>query len=248
MLDPMRLLPALFCLAVMFTSCKGNRNNSLNNNTKDTTAANRNANSDAANDYKFDAQKPYPYETGELDYQYTGDFEGTEKVYFKDYGRTYRVEENYINKAAPTPEKVSLIFIKTPANFTYINNNTRKGYTVTTKDTGGYEFQGNLLHDFVSYGIDSTMRKNGYKKAGNENIAGKECQTYTSGDGKSKFCFWNGINVKTNMKLGEHFNYTLEATNIDKDASVGDDLFSPPAGIAILPYDKYVQSETKDKL
>jgi hypothetical protein len=242
--NPIRgmLYAVLMLLTTLQYSCKGNQT-AGNDNGSATNTANTNA-----DDYKFDPTRPYPYETGILEYKYSGDYDGTEKVYFVDYGHTYRVEENYVNKAATTPDKVSVVFIRTPEKFTYFDNTTKKGYSVATNDTLGSAYEGNLLHDVMTYGVDSTMHKIGYRKSGSENVAGKDCQTYTSGDGKSKFCFWNGINIKTNMKLGEHFNYNLEATNIDKNATVDHDLFSVPDGITIMTYDNYVKSETRDKL
>src|SRR3954468_20841293 len=62
-------------------------------------------------DYKFNKDKPYPYETGVIEYKYTGGLEGTQVVYFKDNGRTLSVEQDYVNKSAPVAARTHQLFI-----------------------------------------------------------------------------------------------------------------------------------------
>lgn len=233
----------IMTLLSIVSSCKNNKSDADANHIISDSV---NITQKSTQDFEeFNPEKPYPYPSGILEYKYTGNYEGNQKIYFKDHGRSYRVEEHYTNKITPGEEVVNQIFIKTPEKFVFYDKNTKKGYYVDSNDSD-FQFQGNLLHDFTSIGIDSTMRKNGYKKSGLEEVSGKKCQIYKSEDGKSQFCFWNGINIKTEMN-GKQFQYVLEAEKID-EKKVDDDLFSPESGIEILPYEQYVKSETKDKL
>lgn len=199
------------------------------------------------NGYTFNKEKPYPYETGIIEYKYTGDIQGTQTVYFKDFGRTLSVEEEYTNVSAPTQPKVKQVFISTPQKYFFVDLNTRQGYVSPRNDSTNAE-QLNLLADVTTVGIDSAMRKNGYVPSGHVEISGKKCQVYKSATGESEFCFWEGMNIRTQMTLGPNVKYKLEAVKIRENAKVDDDKFSPPAEVKLMDYDKYIKSQTKDKL
>jgi hypothetical protein len=194
--------------------------------------------------YNFDKNKPYPYESGIIMYKYSGDYEGTQKLYFRDYGRQQRVEDSFVNKKSAMQNPTRQVFISDSARLYFIDLIKNNGYYIKRTDTT-YMLQGNLLNDMTRIGIDSTMRKNGYKLKGIENVSGKNCRIYTSGS--SKFCFYNGINIKTDM-LGQQFKYTLEAVKIEENAVFDNDLFAPPASIRLQEYKTFVKSQTRDKL
>lgn len=238
---------AAVTLAVLFmaASCKNNKAKEAENTGTREQADSSKDKSEV--DYRFDKEKPYPYEKGIIEYKYTGDYEGKQTVYFSDYGRSFRVEEDYVNENTPLHSRIQQAFINTPEHFYYINLADKKGYVVDRNDTSVH-IQDNFLKDFTTIGIDSTMRKNGYEQAGSQDVSGKQCQVYTSDDGKSKFCFWKGVNIKTEMKYGEDFDYTLEAVKIEENADVADEKFSPPSDIKLMNYKQYVKSQTKDKL
>ncbi|RYD77970.1 MAG: hypothetical protein EOP53_12030 [Sphingobacteriales bacterium] len=71
---------------------------------------------------------------------------------------------------------------------------------------------------------------------------------YKSEGGESEFCFWEGMNIRTQMQLGKNVKYKLEAVNIRENAKVDDDKFTPPGDIKLMDYSKYIKSQTKDKL
>jgi hypothetical protein len=197
--------------------------------------------------YTFNKEKPYPYETGIIEYKYTGGLEGSQIIYFKDYGRVLSVEENYVNKTAPVAARTHQLFINTPDKYYFINLETKLGYVAQRNDSAVKE-QVNLLGDITSIGIDSTMNKNGYTPSGTTDIAGKKCRVYKSATGESEFCFWEGMNIRTQMSLGPNVKYKLEAVKINENAKVPEDKFTPPSDAKMLDYIKYLKEETRDKL
>jgi hypothetical protein len=198
-------------------------------------------------EYVFDKEKPYPYETGVIEYKYTGGLEGTQMIYFKDYGRILSVEEDYVNTSSPVPSHTHQLFINTPDKYYFANLIDKRGYVVQRNDTAT-PGQVNLLGDITTIGIDSTMRKNGYKPSGTTDIAGKKCRVYRSASGESEFCFWEGLNIRTQMELGANVKYKLEAVKINENEKAPEEKFSPPSDVKILDYKTYVKQETKDKL
>jgi hypothetical protein len=198
-------------------------------------------------EYSFNKDKPYPYETGIIEYKYTGGLEGSQVIYFKDNGRVMSVEEDYVNKTAPVAARTHQLFINTPDKYYFINLETKMGYVAMRNDSAVKE-QVNLLGDITTIGIDSTMHKNGYTLSGTTDIAGKKCRVYKSATGESEFCFWEGMNIRTQMSLGPNVKYKLEAVKIDENAKVPDDKFTPPSDAKILDYSKYLKEETRDKL
>jgi hypothetical protein len=194
--------------------------------------------------YNFDREKPYPFKTGVITYKYTGDYKGRQTLYFRDYGKQQRVEDSFINLKSPFHNLTSQVFISASDKFYFMDLVHHNGYFVKRTDTT-YKLQGNLLNQMAKEGIESTMRNNGYNLKGVEDISGKKCLIYTSGN--SKFCFYNGINIKTDM-LGSNFKYMLEAVSIQDNASVADNLFAPDPDFTLVEYMKYVKAQTKDKL
>jgi hypothetical protein len=242
----------IFTLAIlsMAASCKQSVKKDANTAT-DSTSAGANGMTEPGNgndpQYTFNREKPYPYETGIIEYKYTGDIQGTQTVYFKDFGRVLSVEEEYINTSAPTQPRVKQMFINTPDKYYYVDLIGKQGYVAKRNDTSAKE-QTNLLADVTTYGIDSAMNKNGYQPSGQIVISGKKCQVYKSESGESQFCFWEGMNIRTEMSLGKNVKYKLEAVKIRENAKVDDDKFAPPADVKLLDYNKYLKAQTKDKL
>jgi hypothetical protein len=185
----------------------------------------------------------FPFEEGIIHYRYTGSYDGTQIVYFKDSGRVFRVEEDYFNKVSPVNDRVHQVYINTPERTVYINLETKLGYEILKADN--ISLKDNLLKTITEVGLDSAMTGQGYSHSGEREVAGKQCRIYESKEGESQFCFWNNINIKTEMTLGEKFKYTLEATKIEDNVKVPDDKFEIEKDVRIMPYKEYVKKVYK---
>lgn len=185
----------------------------------------------------------YPFREGIIHYRYTGSYDGTQIIYFKDSGRIFRVEEDYINKISPVNDRVHQVYINTPERTVYINLETKLGYEILQADN--INLKDNLLKAITEVGVDSAMQGQGYSHSGEREVAGKQCRIYESQEGESQFCFWNNINIKTEMLLGEKFKYTLEATRIEDNVKVPDDKFEIEKNVRIMPYKEYVKKVYK---
>jgi hypothetical protein len=233
----------VICFVLIMQSCKnGDKEESVSTDKQDSNKT------VTSNKVERDApDKPYPYESGMIKYKYEGDYNGTQTVYFKDFGKWFRIEEEYVNEVSPLKDKVSQVFIGTPEKFYFIDRISKMGYT-SAGGKAAEEVEGNLLRDFTTIGIDSTMRKNGYSPSGEETISGKKCTIYSSEDGDSKYCFWRGINVRTEINLQKQVKYSITAEEIDEKKDLEDNVFDPPSDIRFMEYNEYIQAVTKNKL
>ncbi|RYD76241.1 MAG: hypothetical protein EOP53_15060, partial [Sphingobacteriales bacterium] len=124
----------IFTIAMlsMAASCKENTKTDSSGRTEKQIEK---ANEESPSGYAFNKEKPYPYETGIIEYKYTGDIEGTQTVYFKDFGRTLSVEEEYVNKKSPLQNKVKQVFINTPEKYFYVDMMAKQGYISKRTDS-----------------------------------------------------------------------------------------------------------------
>ncbi len=179
--------------------------------------------------YDPSPDRPYPYESGMIEYRYSGAFDGTQKVWFTNHGKDFRVEDSYVNMASPTREPRDIIYIRHNNRSFYISPSRKLGFEVKEK-SGAV----NLLQQINTMGIDSAMRQNKYTVKGSQNVDGKQCITYSSADSSAQFCFWNGINVKTDMAYGKGIRYTLTAEKIDENARVSSEMYALPEDVKIV--------------
>jgi hypothetical protein len=81
------------------------------------------------------------------------------------------------------------------------------------------------------------MNKWRMQKLENEDFAGKKCEKfsidYPEGDMKGTFLVWNGIAIKSDMKMG-FANISAVATSIKEDVEVPSEKFEIPEGFLIL--------------
>ncbi|MDQ3073076.1 MAG: hypothetical protein M3Q97_07440 [Bacteroidota bacterium] len=227
---------------VIFSGCKNDKKDKDDENGSGKTEENGFKNSG----FQYSPDKPYAYEEGIIKYKFTGSYEGTHIEYFSDNGKVRRIDNDYINKATPTQERVHEVYIFRDDKMIYYDLNTKSGYERPLNDT---LTKGNINEDIINLGIDSAMSRHKYKKTDDQVIQGNRCEVYVSQNGESRFCFHEGINIQTVMNYGQQVKYTLEATDIDtKNPKVDDDLFTVPGGIRILTFNQWVKENTKDRL
>lgn len=246
--------PLLLAFALLgVVACKqtdantaGSTPDGKNTATRDTTGAVTPGKDASARQVEADAKpfnraQPYAFPTGVIELTYSGDLVGRETIYFKDYGRTSRVDDQYVGK---DNSKHNQTVITTPDKIYFVDNTTHRGYVdkLTEKTLAKMS---NLLPDITAYGVDSAMRKNGYALTGRRKVAEQDCEVY--GGKNAEFCFANGVNIQTTMDLGG-MKYTLKATKIDQNATVSDDKFAPPANARLTSFEVYQKAVTKDQL
>lgn len=231
----------IFLLSAMLMAAgcnnKSDRQESTNNSGKEEESE--------AVEQPVSPEKPYPYSSGIIKYRYSGDYAGEQTVYFDNYGKRFRVEERYVNNAAPFKDTVDQVLIGADGTYYFINRKRNLGYKILSPEEAE-GMQTLYLKDFTTIGIDSTMRKNGFIKKGIEEVEGKKCVVYASADGNSRFCFWQGININTEMGVGSPFEYSLKAVEITEDANIKENMFSPPSDVKFLEYEKYVEEVTEN--
>jgi hypothetical protein len=230
-------------LTASLSSCRNTSERLQQESSKSAKDSAVKAEEDYQKDLVFNKDKPYPFETGILEYEYKGDRKGRQTVYIRDYGRTSRVEDEF-EKITPLSYKSYQVFISNPEKMYVIDMLQNNGYYIRQGDTS-MNIQGNLLTDISRMGIDSTMRKNGYKRTGKDIVNHMTCQIYKGSS--SRFCFANGYNIRTEMNYGSE-KYTLELINKQENVSIPDDKFQPPADVKLTTWEAYVKNQTRGKL
>ena len=174
------------------------------------------------NVYEKTTQK-LPFSTAIITYKYTGGVEGTGVVYIDANHNKIDVEDSKIVSFA--------------------------GQTVVANERKMYD--GKVYYQFTKRGeaikeewkkdisvvISEIFNEKSYTNysAGKAKFLGKECEKYKTVIGS--FLFWNGIELKqeiNNHPMGDQFNHTKKAVDIQLDAPIPDDKFKVPDGIRVM--------------
>lgn len=175
-----------------------------------------------------DGFKRYPMQSGIIEYTYTGNQNGTEIVYFDQWGMR---EARYSNK------KVDMMGQKFTLNTVALMDNDWI-YTVDLDRKVGIKVKNTFLEDFIKDNPDKDLTKVGEKmlegmggvKTGTDQIAGKTCDVWETKNMNTTTCIWNGVPLRTEINAGP-FQVKTVATKIQENAPVSEDKFKLPEGI-----------------
>lgn len=171
--------------------------------------------------------KRYQFKSGKVVYKLSGMMNGTETMYFNDYGRKeVRFNESEMNMMG-VKQKTSTQTI-TDGKYIYsinkLNNTARKMenpiYSMFSKED-----------DLKKVG-DDIMKSLGGKKIGRETVNGKDCEIWDVQKLGGKIWVWNSIAIKSDINM-MGMNMTQIAESVETDIDVSPDLFKIPEGITI---------------
>ncbi len=182
----------------------------------------------AVSSYSIDMKK-YQIKSGIVEYKITGKQQGTQTLYFDNWGLlSSEYQEATTSMMGMTVKSYTLNI--TDKEWTYnINLDEKTGTKVSNKDIK------DLMNSLDKKDMDELGRKMmerlGGKKIGNETFLGKNCEVWELTKLKSKVWVYKYIPLKTIMNIiGE---VTIEAVKIEDNASVAADKFVVPKGIKI---------------
>jgi len=166
--------------------------------------------------------KRYQYKSGEIHYKVSGMMNGTEDVYFTDYG----MKEAKIDKTT-----MEMMGIKQNQNQkTILDGNTT--YAIDYDKRTVTKMETPMLSMFpkgtdLTKGGEEMMTNMGGKKVGTGTILGKNCDIWEIQNLGSKIWIWNSIPMKTETNL-MGMKISQEATDVKVDVSVSDEHFDIP--------------------
>lgn len=168
--------------------------------------------------------KRYYFKSGIIEYKYDGKTQGTETVYFDDYGYYEAVYTETVTKMMGIKAKVKTATI-TIGDDRYeidFNENT----AVKMKNPLGKALAESKL-DWVE-NSKKALQHMGFQKTGTGTVLGKTCDIW---EGTGKAWVWKGLTLKTEVRVMGLT--TVTATDVKTDVNIPDEKFKVPAGIKI---------------
>ncbi|MCX6351636.1 MAG: hypothetical protein NTX03_07230 [Bacteroidetes bacterium] len=141
----------------------------------------------------------YSIERGVVEYEYKGVMNGTETMYFEDYGwkeAKYTNTTMQMGKQAITTSKMSLTEDDMIYNYDF---GTKQGTKMKNPIFNALTPEQMKNAETVS---NEMMKKLGGVKTGKETIAGKECDVWDVKKLGGKICTWQHIAMKTELNMG----------------------------------------------
>lgn len=183
-----------------------------------------------------DGPKRYPkVKSGIIKYNVTGMNEGTEVVYFDNWGeREARYSNTSINMMGVIRKNNTLTIMTDNGKWIYNIDLDKKTGTKMKNPTfdklaGKSEKE---LEDLT----EKMLGKMGAKKTGTEKVAGKTCDVWESQSVKTKTCIWNDITLKSEAGIGK-MSMNLVATEVKEGVSIPDEKFQIPSDVKIQELD-----------
>ncbi len=159
----------------------------------------------------------FTIKAAKITYEYKGIIEGTDVLYFDNYGETVVLVQTRPSELQGGNQTIIYKDKKTT-----IINHTRKTVANSPfrpKDT-----------EPPTIATSANRESEGYEKLANETIAGKECEVYHNKAINAKYWLWNNIDLRLeNYTLGKN-GYTKNATSVETITSIPNDLFLIPEG------------------
>ncbi|MGE0019677.1 MAG: hypothetical protein AB7S72_08440 [Draconibacterium sp.] len=170
--------------------------------------------------------KPYPYKTAYVEYEFTGNTTGTSTLYIDNWGWNHSETTNTVTKALGQ---------KTETHERKITKKLDTWQWVPGEKSGS-KVHNKMLEDMLAdpnFDIkkfsEETMKSLGFEKTGTEVVSGKTCDVYKGMMGATSW-IWNFIPVKTEVKL-LGTKQVMTATKIEIDASIPGSEFDIPGDV-----------------
>ena len=176
--------------------------------------------------------KKYRAKSGHVEYKLSGDATGTSSVYWDDWGR----KEVQIQKSKTTvwgmtneENKTTLMIGENIYTWKEGDNQIQKSVNPVVEM---WKEKNYTEKDIEKFGKES-LESLGFKKTGEENLDGKDCEIYEGVGGKLWIWKNNQIAIKTIVKiLG--IDIVFDATKIELNKSVDASLFEIPENMEVV--------------
>ncbi|MBT3878961.1 MAG: hypothetical protein HON76_18455 [Candidatus Scalindua sp.] len=187
---------------------------------------------------KTDAGSPKRYpkvKSGIIKYKISGMNEGTEVVYFDNWGGDEAKYTNTTMSMMGITKKTNSLTIITDSGQWIYNIDLDKKTGTKMKNPMYDQFAGKSEKELENF-AEEMLGAMGAKKTGTEEVAGKICDVWESQMVKTKTCVWNGITLKAEAGLGKMSVNTV-ATEVIDGASIPKDKFEVPSNVTLQEVD-----------
>ncbi len=175
--------------------------------------------------------KRYPVKSGIIEYEYTGDAVGTQKLIFDQWGYYEAREDHYTMKIQGQENTINTLAIQANDVSYQIDLDKKEGTKMK-----------NPVPDMIKQiaeGLTEEQKKNlgeqmlirmGGKKTGTEDFLGRECTTYDFMG--STMYVWNGLSLKSLVNM-MGVKMAITAKSVETDIDIPASAFEPPADVKI---------------
>ena len=180
--------------------------------------------------------KRYPkVKSAIIKYKVSGMNEGTEVVYFDNWGRQEAKYTNTTMNMMGMTNKTNTLTIMTDSGKWIYSIDLDKNTGTKTKNPMYDDFAGKSEKELEKF-AENMLGVLGAKKTGTEKVAGKTCDVWESQMANTKTCVWNGITLKTETGLGQ-MSINMVATEVKEGVSIPKDKFEVPSNVKIREVD-----------
>ena len=175
----------------------------------------------------------YPFDTAKIEYNLSGNLEGTQKVYIKGDNAIH--ETNAVRKENGREVPVNLLYLELGEHLYEINLSTQEG---TKARNPIYNELKQLTKEqrtvyLTKLAVNVGEADNLPATKGEGEYAGQKCQIYDVED-MGEICVWSGIPLYSKLSLaGGEIENTMTATSIEVNTDIPDNLFAVPLGVDI---------------
>jgi len=169
--------------------------------------------------------KRYEFESGKVTYKTSGSMQGTETMYFDDYGML---------EVKNTKATLEMMGIKQVTDTKVIMDG--KWIYTLDNNSGDANKMENPLYSMFPDGADlekvgeEMMLNMGGKKIGTETLLGKKCDIWEIKKLMSKVWVWKSIPIKSEVNM-MGMNIIQIATSVEVDIDVPSNVFKIPEGV-----------------
>jgi hypothetical protein len=190
--------------------------------------------------------KKYKNKSGMIEYKMSGNSEGKSVTYWDDYGYKEVMISQTKTKVWGMTNEENKTVLTIGAEVYEWKADDDKIFKSENPIAEIWEEKNYDEKDVEEFGKES-MESLGFQKTGEENINGKNCEVW---EGMGKIWIWkkNGIAIKNDVKI-MGINVISEATDIQLDIKVKDELFELPEGRTIVTEEnaREVMGEDEDE-
>ena len=229
----------LITLACLFLcACSGNEATQTEANLENASTEPTESSPENTQESSSDGEgiRRYGIKSGIIEYKISGLQNGTEVIYFDNWGiKEAKYTKTELNIAGVSSKEDKVVLMDGEWSYDY-DAIQKKG---TKLKNPLYEMFKNMKEkDLKSLG-EKMMKGMGGEKTGEETILGKPCEVWEVKELQMKVWVWENISLKTETNLMERI--TVEATKIQENVAIPADKFSAPDDIEFQDVSKMMK-------
>lgn len=242
-------IPKIFSLLILsfyLFACGGSSDSSENTdvnieeNTSENNTETENPTSQEgdAEELSEEGYQRYGIESGQITYKLSGFQNGTQTIYFDQWGMREAIYLEYAIEMAGIKQEIKQVIIS-DGEWIYTVDLIRKLGTKAKNREYEKIIENAGTKDLGELGKE-ILEGMGGKKVGEEEFLGKNCDVWEINSLKTKEWLWKNIVLKLDLQITGGA-YTLEATDIQENISVAEEKFKVPEDIEFQDINKALE-------